>query len=901
MLGATFIDPNSNLWQAVAQHEPGRDEYMLRITKEPVVRPNRTLTFHPQPDQEWISVVTDSDGLKHKSLIIELSNGEIRMHTSLDSDYGKYERSWSGWIPIYHERTPTFILDYVAQEPGKTIWWMRFEDESRPEQIKITLKESVPLPPLSIGSELGVLRVIGAAVDDLDDLKVKSSFEMTVQHPDFSSPVPDQTPDGDHIFYLPAGYWDVIQARLGFPTVTARMIPVNSGEVTVFVLPEEMKSIYQERPDTEVTNAFEMTNHAIEGEFGTLDFVLTPSSGDVIPTLENSQISEAGLMGEIVSIEPITTPPDIVLLLDSSGSMRAQMEQTLATARTFIGSLTDETSIQVIDFDTTPKLLAGTSKQEVLASLAEVRADGATCLYDSILQGLSLLADKPRPILLVFTDGVDANWDDTGPGSKATLPEVVAAVEGTQIPLYTIGFGPGHDKTVLEQLADVSTGKYYSAGDQDALNEVFQTINSSLANTYHLVYQRPKKPMISDVPVVCLMVDCSGSMDTSPEEAEGCNYRMQKVKNILHDFVLNLPEQTLVQIGTFSWSSQIEQSLTLDKASVLHAIGAFQAGGATDTLGSIELSLKTLNATPSTNKTLIYITDAAIEERDARIDQMLLDFADTDIKTIWMGIGLEDEEEVFATVAEKTKGRYVVTEDHLVLAAVLDEVLQEVKTAVDTTESVEVKLSTLSTTVDGKLIRYFGAMGVPYTKLASSNEVVGPQLYSYYGAGTPAGLEEMQAFGLLSAEGQQPTGNTKKRFIPLEARGANKALNMQVTGATVSNVLAGLTAPDKQQFLSIDFVLENILEPQEVAIDTKGNNHPASWLGSAGARGRTEFKVPDYLIPSLPSHLYLGWNNGSMCPVSKASWITPNSCSRRVIRASLYTLMRLSPEPWSFS
>jgi hypothetical protein len=211
MLSATLIDSFGNLWQAVAQYGPGDDHYMLYVTKEQVVGAGQTLTIHPQPDQEWVSVVTFSDGLNHKSLIIELSNGTIEIQPSLTSDYGAYTRSWDEWIPVYHERTPIYVLDYIPQEPGKTIWWMRFQEESRPEEIRVTLKESVPLPPLSLGSQLGVLRVIGATDGDLD---VEPSLEMSLTHPEFENPVPNQTPEGDHIFYLPAGYWDIRLLRL---------------------------------------------------------------------------------------------------------------------------------------------------------------------------------------------------------------------------------------------------------------------------------------------------------------------------------------------------------------------------------------------------------------------------------------------------------------------------------------------------------------------------------------------------------------------------------------------------------------------------------------------------------------------------------------------------------------
>jgi len=77
-------------------------------------------------------------------------------------------------------------------------------------------------------------------------------------------------------------------------------------------------------------------------------------------------------------------------------------------------------------------------------------------------------------------------------------------------------------------------------------------------------------------------------------------------------------------------------------------------------------------------------------------------FANSDIKVIWVGIGLEGQEEIFATIAERSGGRYVVTEDHRVLAAVLEEVLQEVKTPVEEWSSVPLKLTVKSLLPTGR-------------------------------------------------------------------------------------------------------------------------------------------------------------------------------------------------------
>ena len=874
MLRASVIDAESNEWQAIAQLVPGENRYSLDVTKELLVQPGRSVTIMPQPGQETVSVITHSDGRQHRSLVVEISNGEISLDGRMVVSYGEYKRSWDQGFPIVHERTPLHIFDCIPQEQGKTIWVMTLAEETRPEKITISVKESLPLQTLRMGEQLGVLRIVGASVGEVS---VEPSFEMGIHHPDFQRDVGDLSPEGDYVFYLPAGYWDVEQFSTGHAPIRARMVPVNAGEITVFHMPSITQTVLEDFPElVEVSGAFDLSRHMVKGEQAEFDFVLTPAlSTGLVPTIETTEISEGGLMGSIISIEPVIMPPDIVVLLDSSGSMWGQMDQTLIAAREFIGSLEDDTFIQVVDFDTTPRVLKGTTKTEVLASLSAVRADGATCLYDSILAGLDLLESRNRPVLVVFTDGVDANWDDTGPGSVATLPQVVQAVQERDIPLYTIGFGSGHDKTVLQQLADISSGNYYPASDQDALNQVFKSINESLSNTYHLVYQRPTESDISDIPVVSIMVDTSGSMDLSPEEGDDCGYRMQRVKNILHDFILGLPPQTLMQIQSFSWGPIIEQSMTLDKASALHAVGAFWAGGGTDIIGSLQVAHRTLSATPSKNKTLVYITDAAIavEQDQETVDQLLEAIADSDIKAIWMGVGMENEEEVFANAAAKSKGRYIVTEDHLKLASALDEVLAEVKTAVADSSTVEVRLVVKETGEENVLTRYIATLGVPYTKLAKNEQIVGPGVATYYGTGVAADPRELRAYGLSD----DSDSDLVTRFIPLDADGANLAMDMKVTGATASNTIAGLRAPDGRQFISINFALRNVLEAQEVEIDAKGNNHPANWMSSVGSSGRKEFRVPQYLIPSLSSHLYLGWNNEGMYPVSQASWIVPDS------------------------
>lgn len=863
MLTATLLDQDQYMWSAFARAEG--EGYLLTITRERWLVPGHTWKITPEAGQTNLGFGSASSGESFQTLVIQIEQGELGLFAEMYNTMGDYVQDWSEWQSIQSIKTPVYIIDNFPQGLGKMTWFFEWQEESRPEQWEISLAETVPLPQLTIGPELGILKVSGA---DYGDVSVNPSWKVNIRHPDFTEAIGDVNANGEHVFYLPAGYWDLEQFLAGFPTVVATMIPVNAGQITMFTVPSTTQAVFQEiGEEIDQRGALSLSEPLIRGNQGEFVFSLaSEESKELLPKAENATISEGGLPGKVLSIEPIAAAPSVVLLLDSSGSMRPHMEQTIRAAKTFVSGLSDETLIQVIDFSTTPEVLPGTTKQDVLTSLDGVRASGATALYDSVLHGLNLLQEHERPILVVFTDGVDANYDDTAPGSVATLPEVSQRVAASGVPLYTIGFGSGHDASALKQLASVSGGKYYAATDQDALAKVFTAINDTLSHSYRLVYQRPLEPSISNVPVVSLMVDTSGSMDESPQE-EGCDYRMQKVKNLLHDFILDLPANTLIQVQDFNWFTSVRQSMTLDKASALYAVGNLQAAGATDTEGSLQVAYQTLSATPSQNKVLLYITDAAIITEDPEeFDWLFGQLAESDIKSVWIGIGMAGNEDIFASVAEKSKGSYLVTEEPNDLTTTLAEVLAEIKSITEESTEVTVNLSIKERGPEDEIRRYSGDIEVEKTKLAQSGEVIGPDVATYYSGGTADTTRESRVYGLGSEELQT-------RFIPLDASGGNGALSMEVKGATVANNIAGLMSPAGGLFVTVALELENILPAQEVLVDTAGNSHPANWLSNAGSPGRKEFMVPEYLVPSLASHLYLGWNNEGMYPVSEISWL----------------------------
>ena len=102
----------------------------------------------------------------------------------------------------------------------------------------------------------------------------------------------------------------------------------------------------------------------------------------------------------------------------------------------------------------------------------------------------------------------------------------------------------------------------------------------------------------SDVPVVSIMQDTSGSMNMDPASStEDVGYRLDRIKNILHNFVIKLPAGTLMQYNTFftpqasTPRSHFIQITTDQKALVLRGIASVQAGGGTPIVEALNAAL----------------------------------------------------------------------------------------------------------------------------------------------------------------------------------------------------------------------------------------------------------------------------------------------------------------------
>lgn len=848
-------EPEVIWWGDAKQNGEG---YELSVLKEVHALPDKPLVFKPRElgnNTLNFSFATSSEGKRFQSITVNVPDGIVTATSKLHMEKGVLTRDFNYTRELNSIKTNKFVLDDIPQGAGTMIWNFTWEEGKAPSEVSFLLQELDDIPEVKMGDELGALKVTGVP---FGSARVEVPEWGEVGHADGYSLEGDITKEGDTLFWLPSGYWNVVLEADGINITKAmsRLVPVNAGEMTVLKLPGAIKSTYSslnkiyEEVDTTL-EGIELFETKDLGNTAAISFAVhDPKKRDIFPNDKNTKVQEGGEEVKILDIKRQGIPPSVVLLLDSSGSMKNEMQGTIEAAKKFVSGLPDNSFIQVVDFDSEVRVLPGKTKNEVIKSLGTVKASGSTVLYDSIIKGLEILKDKERPALVVFSDGKDSSHDPKDVGSSSTKEDVINGIKDTGVPLYTIGFGGGHDGSTLKEFAGISEGVYYSAKDQRALESVFTAINSKFGNLFTLTYERPRELPKADTPVVSLVMDNSGSMDTDPSE-EGCGYRIDKIKTLFHDFALKLPPECLTQMIKFHTGAlggpivNIEQLTANKKPELLQALGEMGASDGTPILDSIIAAYENIRPVPTTKKVIVYMTDAALEvseEEQEQFDKLLKKIKEDEIQVIWVGMGVQGKEDVFKRAAELSGGRYVVSEDVKVLEKTLQEVLATIN------EPKAAKKTSLSINIDDKTqtgdIMSYSASTMVNFSIPQALGKAGKLDRVETATGTKIKVYEKDAAELIYGMDVPSKDASITKRMTFDSSGENKAMELRVKEAYYFGALKGIKKPEGKQFLALEVEMKNI----------------------------TKEKIP-YQIPSFNSQFYVGVNDKGMYPASDATWL----------------------------
>jgi Mg-chelatase subunit ChlD len=800
----------------------------------------------------------------------------VRFIVKAAAKFGAYSLTSNFLWDFKSERAASQLFDGLPQYPATWAFEVTLTGKE-PRSLTVRLEDQGAAPDVRWGEATGSLLVRNTGQTRLTAVPEKN---LTFRHPLFKGPngTPDTTPAGDALFRLPAGHWQLVAGGgEGVRELRSFLIPVSSGGTTVVDWPQ-MRTLEGEKSKglTELV----LRDATADGETGHL-LVAAPMFAEA-PKPEAVRIVEGGQPGEVLSVESIPAKLHVVVLFDSSFSMRKIFTQAQEAALRFVETLPPECSVDFFDFDSQIRELPATDRASLLAAIRGIKADGSTKLYDSVMRGLAKCAGHRRSAIVVFTDGFDAQVDDPGYGSRATRDQVSDAVTQKGVPLFTIAYGEKPDEETLKRLADASGGAYFRA-QPDTIADVFAQIGRLVDRDYRITYRRPAKVAASNTPVLTLVLDVSGSMDMDPTKP-GRGHRIETAKDLLRGFFGRLPAGSVVQLFTFSDNVDLVQVLTADPARLLRAIAPISAGGGTETAKAAKAALDSLEKIPSRNRFLLFITDAALSVPDAsehkKFEKTLAAFKEQGIRSLWVGMVDAKEQAPFEDAARLSGGTFVVSPGTDSLANALASLEKSLKEpgAGGNEIAVEILIDKPDAAGAHHIHGGTGLFTLPVSGFTAEHSVGCLTATIQNAPAADAAGSAVVSVPLSTASAPPASASAaaigdsiELNSIPLELAGHNDAVEITVHRATLYSKLHGLALPEPYRFVVLAVTMKNNLPEQEVFVPDKGAMHPAAWVTTGRPPGKTRRATPPYVIPDLRHHIFLRWNEAGEYPPSLMS------------------------------
>ena len=221
---------------------------------------------------------------------------------------------------------------------------------------------------------------------------------------------------------------------------------------------------------------------------------VTDAGGRLVPGLEKEDFSilDNGKVQETTVFQSTVEPLSVVVMLDKSASMTANLDLLNQAAEQFLMRLLPLDKGQVGAFSDKIEL-SGTftsNRDTLIAALKELQFGNPTRLYDAINESMAALKSaEGRKVVLVFTDG-----DDTS--SRLGFGDVLERARKEEVMIYAIGLQSEYfngasmvrsrpDRN-LKKLAEETGGGYFELTKTAELAPTFSRVAQELHSQYIL-------------------------------------------------------------------------------------------------------------------------------------------------------------------------------------------------------------------------------------------------------------------------------------------------------------------------------------------------------------------------------------------------------------------------------
>jgi len=221
------------------------------------------------------------------------------------------------------------------------------------------------------------------------------------------------------------------------------------------------------------------------------------------------ELKDNGVRQNVELLSAETKPLRAVLVFDTSSSMTSdRMEMLRAAGRAFLDGLRPADEVALVTFgeeilwSATPTA----DKKLVRNALQQLRSRGTTAAFDALYAGIALSDHDRRPLIVLFTDGVDnSSWLDQAqmlklaersnalvhvvcwmPAAQAPFNQRMPAfqrVQPTPVPVET------DQELVWRPVAEVTGGRFWSPESPEELRKAFAAIADAMGHRYVLRYE----------------------------------------------------------------------------------------------------------------------------------------------------------------------------------------------------------------------------------------------------------------------------------------------------------------------------------------------------------------------------------------------------------------------------
>ena len=280
------------------------------------------------------------------------------------------------------------------------------------------------------------------------------------------------------------GKWAVVPAALMFAAVTHAQAPVPQ-------LPDAQdphRRVYRSSASMVALNVTVTDGRKLVTGLGAADF----------------EIYEDGVPQAVRFFEASKVPMDVILLLDTSSSMRDRMPVVHDAAKGFMKVLREGDRGAVVSFNENVRVIQDltTDPAAIEAAINSTTAKGSTALHNAIYVTLKQFGnparrpgDVRRQTIAVLSDGEDTS-------SLIGFDDVVELARTLGVNVYTIGLQPGtrsnaaaEERThfsnaayALKALAKETGAASFFPGNEHDLKNVYSEIAKELEAQYSIAY-----------------------------------------------------------------------------------------------------------------------------------------------------------------------------------------------------------------------------------------------------------------------------------------------------------------------------------------------------------------------------------------------------------------------------